>query len=388
MVGLGADDAFVRIACLILWLTLAIAPAFPATKTISGAKTSSGAKVVYIGAAAAPAKVTGMSPANGTGFIALDPTISWSAASGASAYDVWAGAAPGSLSKVSSAQIGLTYPVTNTAYSQIFYWRIDSKNGAGTTTGDVVTNTIVTPFAADAFVHLDSGNGSDEDLLTVSHLNTATHGSVGAWSFKGLANSDALFIDTDVAPPAMATPADVGGVYYTGGGGRSIRIDNSKQTNGALLTWTAPVDNVTLSMMIRYGNNNYGAGSYRGLDLVSIVGSGGSIFTVAQQKNVAGATVIVHTDAGGSTGITGDQDTWYCLEVCFSKTDLKGYVALYNPSTRAQIGTTQELTLGSAQSVYFVFGPTDSHVGAPTGFTYINSIAIKRGASKTFPLQF
>lgn len=63
--------------------------------------------------------------------------LSWATASGATSYDVWVGASAGTLVKVSSAQAGTSYLLTNLVPGTQVFWRIDSKNGVGTTTGTV-----------------------------------------------------------------------------------------------------------------------------------------------------------------------------------------------------------------------------------------------------------
>ncbi len=93
---------------------------------------------VNYGAVSLPTKADTPSPANnatGVDFSAFG--LSWNDGGGADTYDVWIGPS-GNLVKVSSAQAGTTYTsqLSECATGAKTYWRIDSTNGSGTTTGD------------------------------------------------------------------------------------------------------------------------------------------------------------------------------------------------------------------------------------------------------------
>ena len=92
---------------------------------------------------AAPTKANTPAPTNGNTSVTLDQTtITWDDGGGADTFDVYYGTVSGSLSLVSSAQAGTSFTVTGItdgspfAYLSTRYWRIDSTNDAGTTTGD------------------------------------------------------------------------------------------------------------------------------------------------------------------------------------------------------------------------------------------------------------
>jgi hypothetical protein len=86
----------------------------------------------------APEKATGPSPSNGATNQLTTTDLSWDAAVGADTYDVyWASHTPLLAGdKVSSAQAGTTYDPGALLPSTIYYWRIDTTNVTGTTTGD------------------------------------------------------------------------------------------------------------------------------------------------------------------------------------------------------------------------------------------------------------
>ncbi len=91
----------------------------------------------------APTKADTPSPTNANTSVTLDQTtLGWADGGGADTFDVYYGTVSGSLTLVSSAQAGTSFTVTGItdgspfAYLSTRYWRIDSTNAFGTTTGD------------------------------------------------------------------------------------------------------------------------------------------------------------------------------------------------------------------------------------------------------------
>lgn len=90
-----------------------------------------------------PTKATNPTPTNAATDVTLDQaTITWEDGGGADSYDVYYGTTSGDLTKVSSEQAGLSFTISGVANGSPFdyvitrYWRIDSINDSGTTTGD------------------------------------------------------------------------------------------------------------------------------------------------------------------------------------------------------------------------------------------------------------
>lgn len=82
-----------------------------------------------------PGQASNPSPASGATNVATDADLSWSAASGATSYDVYFGTtSPGTFR---GNQTGTTYDTGTMANNVAYYWRIDPKNAQGTTTGVV-----------------------------------------------------------------------------------------------------------------------------------------------------------------------------------------------------------------------------------------------------------
>lgn len=91
----------------------------------------------------APAKATTPAPLDTASDVTLDQaTITWEDGGGATSYNVYYGDTSGNLTLVSGGQAGTSFIVTGITdgspydYVVTRYWRIDSINAAGTTTGD------------------------------------------------------------------------------------------------------------------------------------------------------------------------------------------------------------------------------------------------------------
>ena len=102
-----------------------------------------------------PAKVSIVSPANGAINQQLDIYLSWAKPPMARSYDVYFGTSAGSIALVSEDQTARAYVPTGLALDSTYYFRIDSVNEFGTTTGDVCS--FSTWAAADVLLD-ESGN--------------------------------------------------------------------------------------------------------------------------------------------------------------------------------------------------------------------------------------
>ena len=102
-----------------------------------------------------PAKVSFVSPANGAVNQQLDVYLSWAKPSMARRYDVYFGSTAGTIALVSEDQTARAYVPTGLALDSTYYFRIDSVNEFGTTTGDVCS--FSTWAAADVLLD-ESGN--------------------------------------------------------------------------------------------------------------------------------------------------------------------------------------------------------------------------------------
>ncbi|MFH1226477.1 MAG: SBBP repeat-containing protein, partial [Planctomycetota bacterium] len=82
-----------------------------------------------------PSQVTAPNPANNATNCITTTQLAWTSASGATSYDVYFGTtSPGTFK---GNQAGTSYNPGSLACNTPYYWRIDSKNAGGTTTGQV-----------------------------------------------------------------------------------------------------------------------------------------------------------------------------------------------------------------------------------------------------------
>ncbi len=149
----------------------------------------------------APAQVTGASPANAATNVSITTDLSWSAASGADNYDVYFGqTSPGTLQ---GNQVATTYDTGTMSNNTTYYWRIDSNNVAGTTTGNVWSfTTVIAPPA-------QVTGASPADAATNVSVNTDI-----SWSAaSGATNYDVYFGQTS---PGTLQGNQVGLTYDTG----------------------------------------------------------------------------------------------------------------------------------------------------------------------------
>ncbi|MFH1226716.1 MAG: hypothetical protein V1701_02280 [Planctomycetota bacterium] len=83
-----------------------------------------------------PAQATTPNPANGAANITINGQLAWASAISATGYDVYFGtSSPPPLSQTNTSAI--TYNPGILAFSTTYFWRINSKNTGGTTTGNI-----------------------------------------------------------------------------------------------------------------------------------------------------------------------------------------------------------------------------------------------------------
>ncbi len=110
-----------------------------AGSSIPGSGSSGTIAVPVVVSGQPPAGVISFSPVRGATGVSLTPVLTWGAASGASSYDVYFGTAP------SAPFVANT---TNTSYSPapltastMYYWRVVSRNAAGSKASDTLSFT-------------------------------------------------------------------------------------------------------------------------------------------------------------------------------------------------------------------------------------------------------
>jgi PKD repeat protein len=151
-----------------------------------------------------PSKATYPSPADEAEGVPVTSSISWTAASGATSYDVhFDTATPPGL--VCSGYTATTYPLGLLEYETTYYWRVDSVNAAGNTTGDIWS--FVTE--AEPTTHPDkvAGPTPNDEAIDV-HISQVLEwlAAAGATSYQAYLGTD----ETDVISATVASPEYMG----------------------------------------------------------------------------------------------------------------------------------------------------------------------------------
>ena len=116
-----------------------------------------------------PSKAINPTPTNTASDVTLDQqTTTWENGGGATSYNIYYGIQSGNLTLVSSGQVETftIYQITNGSpfnYAVTRYWRIDSVNASGTTTGDEWSfTTIVFDYPPGGVRGVGGGYGGDD----------------------------------------------------------------------------------------------------------------------------------------------------------------------------------------------------------------------------------
>jgi len=158
----------------------------------------------------APDKAENPVPTDANTSVTLDQaTISWDDGGGADTFDVYYGIESGNLTKVSTAQAGESFTVTGItngspyAYLSVRYWRIDSTNAGGTTTGDEWTFTTLR-FDPPTRTYFYPGGGAGGKWYY--YLVIQFDGSYGAHPWDGgVENTDWVYRPLEYEPNFIAT---------------------------------------------------------------------------------------------------------------------------------------------------------------------------------------
>ena len=175
----------------------------PSSENITGSPAI--AEFTAVSTPTPPIKANTPVPTNANTSVTLDQaTLGWVDGGGADTFDVYYGTVSGSLTLVSSAQAGTSFTVTGItngapyAYLSVRYWRIDSTNDAGTTTGDEWSFTTIrfTPISKTYFY---STTGQYYRLLIQSD------GTYGDPPGVGVENTDFVYLAAGYEANFVAT---------------------------------------------------------------------------------------------------------------------------------------------------------------------------------------
>ncbi len=175
--------------------------------THSGANrlAQSAAAFAPVGVQYPPGQATNPNPANGATGVSINADLSWSAGTDATSHDVYFGTtSPGTFQ---GNQAGTTFDPGTLAYSTTYYWRIDEKNAAGTTTG------VVWSFTTEAVP--PPGQATNP-----SPANGATDVSIDpslSWTAGSGATSHDVYFGTDSTPDSGEFQGNQAGTTFDPG---------------------------------------------------------------------------------------------------------------------------------------------------------------------------
>jgi hypothetical protein len=149
-----------------------------------------------------PPKATSPAPPNTATGISTIPMLSWAASQGATGYDVYVGQS--SLATVSSNQASTAYAPGTLAATTTYMWRVDAKNSAGTTTGDVWTFTTAAPPPGKATNPSPTGGSTGVPVATTLSWGAGT----GAAAYD-------VYLAAGTTLPTSPTAANVTGTSWT-----------------------------------------------------------------------------------------------------------------------------------------------------------------------------
>ncbi len=177
---------------------------------------------------AAPPAPALPSPANGATGIATTPSLSWSASSGATSYDVYFGTASSPPLATNTATTGYS-PGTLSA-GTLYYWRVVAKNASGSNSS--ATWSFTTLVAGPPAPTLSSpANGATGVSATPSLIWSASSGATSYDVYFGTASSPPLATNTAGTTYSPGT-LSAGTVYYW-----RVVAKNAGGSNGSV-TWS------------------------------------------------------------------------------------------------------------------------------------------------------
>jgi hypothetical protein len=154
--------------------------------TMEGRALAFSGQVAYAGSGGSlptAAKAINPTPANGATNQLVTVSTSWQNGGGATSYDVYFGTntIPG-IAEFKTNQTATSFNPGTLVYSNVYYWRIDSKNAGGTITGDVWTFTTASSAAPGTLQFNTSTNSVLENSVSRTVTVTRLSGSFGAAS--------------------------------------------------------------------------------------------------------------------------------------------------------------------------------------------------------------
>ena len=223
-----------------------------------------------------PGKAVNPSPADGATRVAQSTALRWDSGGRATSYDVYLGTAPVlGASELQQTQATRTYSPRGLQAGTRYYWRIDAKNGQGTTTGDVWSFTTAVPPAPKATGPQPGHGATNVDIL--SDLSwSAVPGATSYIVYFGTASSPG---NNERQAEQVGTSFDVSLAYDTTYYWRIDAKNDQGITTGDVWSFTTAQarEPDTSPVLPSIGDKTYRVGGYMGERLPAASGGNGRL---------------------------------------------------------------------------------------------------------------
>ncbi|HLD36300.1 MAG TPA: Ig-like domain-containing protein, partial [Planctomycetota bacterium] len=206
-----------------------------------------------------PAQAASPVPANGQVSRPLAQQLSWSAATGATSYDIYFGTTSTGWSVVATTT-GLTYNPGALSSSTDYYWRISSRNSGGTTAGltwSFSTGDFTLPTVASTGPVASATNIAINTVITVTFSKVMSASTISATTFT-LSNALGSVTGTVTCTSATITFTPVialmGGTVYTATVTTGVK-DSAGNALAADYIWTFTTPYSRFAYVANYSDN-------------------------------------------------------------------------------------------------------------------------------------
>lgn len=238
------------------------------------------------------------------------------------------------------------------------------------------------------FVDMEAGN--DADTLTTTILDACTHEAAnGSWSISASPLTGFTVSADDLG--TLNSPVTVSGITYTGAGGVH-GWDYHHTANPDKNVNYAPVTPGTKMALGCFFKTTLAAGVFGSYDMFQIIGTNGTT-AVFQVQDGATVFAIAHGSSpiAGTTSSVGNvtmtTGTTYWINLLYDGVNSLCKVALFNPTTWAQVGSTLECAIDPGVTIQTVRIGCNGHGSRPDKHSYFDNL-IMDWTTATFPLGF